>query len=497
MLAMDAESAGNKGMMPMRGLLFVLAIVCHCWNTQAASQVILFGGGPNPNDSQVSIELNTVWISRIIRQHEPQRIVQTLYTDGNDAGVDVHGWEPIDHQTGISQPLARVFGQHRKNGYVYTSSRIANNVLPADSGTLSSTLEGVFAAAGPGDELLLIYQGHGGYNPSDTNKNYLRLWGNTRLTVTELESLISTASPEATVRFVFPQCFSGSFTRLVYREANADNGLADGVRCGFLAQRDDRESEGCTDGVNTGDYRDYASYFFSALDGKTIDGDSLLQNPDWNNDGHVTLGEAHLYTLANAYSVDFSHSTSEDYLGNWQPWYLRWAPVPQNPDNIYNRVAQRIAARFDIKEQGAALVGKVAARLVVLKESVRTLEQEREQLEKAIRKAQRQIQGRLAMKWPSLEAPYTVHFRKTMQEDLNEVQKYISGDHSYPRLVENQDRLPEIDKELLDAQRELAQMEKILRMRNLARTLAQFQLYADDSNKVEYERLVQCENSGL
>jgi len=209
----------------------------------ASSQVVIFGGGSTPNDSQVSIELNTLWISEKIKQLHPERTIHTLYTDGNAAGVDVHRRDPSKNEMEIGQPLARIYNQHRKNQHVYNSSKIAENVSLSNSETVAKTLTELFDGTKPGEDLLLIYQGHGGHNPSNTNKNHFRLWDNTKMTVAELESLMSRANPKTTVRFVLPQCFSGAFTRSIYKEAQVENGLAIRMAALYLVGTKKREYE--------------------------------------------------------------------------------------------------------------------------------------------------------------------------------------------------------------------------------------------------------------
>ena len=92
------------------------------------------------------------------------------------------------------------------------------------------------------------------------------------------------------VRFVFTQCYAGAFARLAPGP--------DGNRCGFLAESEDREAEGCAAGVDAGDYRDYTTYFFAALSGRTRLGGLLPVNPDLDGDGQVSLYEAHLVCVA-------------------------------------------------------------------------------------------------------------------------------------------------------------------------------------------------------
>ena len=482
--------------MSARDFMLVLVITAVPGYGYAASQVLLFGGGPTPYESQVSIELNTRWIRDIIERHHPAAVMHTLYTDGNAAGVDVRSWSQVADEPGIHHPLARVFGAETENGYRYHSSRIAEAVGPSDYATVTSTLETILARSRAGDELLLIYQGHGAYAP-DTDNNNLRLWGGRRLTVTELEALLSEASPGATVRFVFPQCFSGAFTRLMYNGAQEENGLAEGRRCGFVAQQEDLASEGCTDSVVTGEYRDYSSYFFGALDGKARDGSPLAGNPDRDGDGVVTLREAHFFTLENAWSVDFSRSTSQDYLEHWHPWYLRWVPFSPEPDNVYSDIAAQIAARSGLPGEGPSPVAEAETRLQKLDGVIVGLKQERQDLKQQIRAARKTIQRQLAMHWPAIHSPYTAGFREIMVQELPAVEQFILAQERYPDLVASQNQLAALRTELLDARRDKVQMKKILWMRKLARILAQFERFASAHDREEYRRLVRCEDAPL
>jgi hypothetical protein len=482
--------------MSIRGWVLSGAITLFPSSVPAVAQVLLFGGGPTPYESQASIELNTQWIRAVLERQHPDAVIHTLYTDGNEPGVDVRSWSPVEDKPGMYQPLANVFGAAAENGYRYHSSYIAADTAASDYATVTRTLETLVADSRAGDELLLIYQGHGAYAP-DTGHNNLLLWGGTSLTVTELEALLSAAVPGTTIRFVLPQCFSGAFTRLIYTGARPENGLAQGLRCGFVSQQEDRASEGCTDSVETGDYRDYSSYFFGALDGRARDGSPLAGEPDRNGDGEVTLREAHFYTLENAYSVDYSRSTSQDYLEHWQPWYLRWLPFPAEADNVYSRIAARLAARYALPVASSQAGAAAAAKLQELGEAIAGLEQEVRDLTWRVRKARDNIQRPLLMRWPALQSPYTAGFREIMRQELPAVQQVILAQEDYPALVADQERLAGVQQELLDARRDRVQLDKLLWMHRLARILAQFERFASAQDREEYDRLVQCEDVPL
>ena len=473
-------------------LLLVLTAPAH-----ASRKVIIIGGGPDTLESQVSIEINTRWIIEIIGKNAPELISNILYTDGNAPGPDVHKPNETRNEMELFEPLARVYNMETENGYQYYSSNLANEVEPADAEYVTSTLKRLFAELDKNDELLIIFQGHGGHNQKDTNKNYLRFWNDTRMTVTELEKLMTEANPDATIRFILPQCFSGAFSRLVYKDAQVKNGLAEGNRCGFVAQSEHLGSEGCTASVDTDTYRDYSSYFFSAISGSAINGDRLTENPDYDNDGHVTLREAHIYTLANAVSVDKSHSTSDDYLSNWQPWYLKWSADFSEPKNVYSEISEHIAKRYNISGEGRDLVSKVSARLKELNGKLDKSKARQNALKKEISEQQKTIKKQLMLHWPQLLKPYTNQYRKTLNTDIQVIHDFIIKHENYSQMVENQREFKKLEDESLIIHREEVQMTKIIQMRKMAKLLKQFEHYASSNEKAEYNKLLACENTRL
>lgn len=473
-------------------ILFVLP--CSVFSTQ---QVVIIGGGPNPLESQSSIELNTKWIIDIIEKRNPGSISDIMFTDGNSQTVDVHKLKTSTNTIESLQPLARIYGKDETNNYHYYSSNIAQSVTRADRKNVTERLKKVFYNLKAGDELFLIYQGHGGHKKDNTNENYLRLWGNTKLTVTELESLMTLAHPDSVIRFIFPQCFSGAFAKLIYIDAISENGLAVGNRCGFLAQNDHEGSEGCTASVEKDSYRDYSGYFFSALNRKSINDEPLLESPDYNQNAEISMKEAHIYSLRNAFSVDYSRSTSEDYLQEWQPWYMKWLPYTTKTDGMYKSIIYRIASRFDIRGNDKHIISAAADRLITAKNIIQEKKSEREILKKSIKTVQNRIQQELVMLWPQLKTPYTGEYRQILINDIDKINQSILMHHDYPSLVKNQQAVEMLSDEIQELIREVAQMRKIFRMFKMQQILDQFNRYSSEKEKAEYKQLVECENSSF
>ena len=474
--------------------LIILTLPCQ---VHSAQHVIVIGGGPTPVESQASIELNTKWIIDLTRQSNPDAKLHILYTDGNAPDVDVHKQGSKPKQRELYEPLARVYGKEQENDYHFYSSNIAKDIMMADKKHVTETLRKVFSNLKSHDKLFLVYQGHGGYHKNDTNGNFLRLWKNTKITVTELESLMRMASPSSTIRYIFPQCFSGAFSRLIYKNAAFKNGLAKGTRCGFLAQNEHHSSEGCTPSVETETYRDYSSYFFSALSGKSISGQIIDENPDYNHDGKVTLWEAHQYSITNAFSVDHSLSTSEAYLEDWQPWHLRWLPYTPNTRSTYEDIVQRVAARFNIQSNNVNILREAANRISTITSRIEKKRYSLDILDKSIKMLQNNIKQKLLMIWPQLRHPYTREYIKTTSSNIKKIQQKISSHSDYLELIDKQKKYHSLAMQTLNLKRELAQMRKIFRMRRMNKLLEKFNRYASEEKKSEYKQLQNCEHSTL
>ena len=477
--------------------IFILILFVLSQPVLGTQQVVIIGGGPTPKESEVSIHLNTEWIIKVINQRDSDLISHIFFTDGNNADVDVRMREVTSDDYEMLKPLALIYGADLENSYKYYSSEVAPSVETTELTNVTGKLRDIFSSMGSGDEMMLIFQGHGDYKRFDTSGNTLRLWNDTKMSVTQLEALMSEAHPESTIRFLLPQCFSGAFSKLIYKNAQINNGVAKGKRCGFLAQNEHTGSEGCTTSVNTSDYQDYSSYFFSAIDNKTIDGKNLNSSADVDKDGTVTLKEAHEYTLSNAFSVDYSRSTSDDYLEHWQPWYLKWMPDFSEPDNIYSRISQDIAKRFNIQGSGKQLINAVADRSKKLENQSESNKQIQLELENKIKASQKIIRADLEFKWPQLSKPYTSQFRNVLNNQITVINVFLKNHSDYPGLVEDMNKFNSLEIVLLDIRRNIIQMMKILRMRDMARLLDKFQNFASKKEIAEYEELLQCENASI
>lgn len=462
----------------------------------AAEHVWVIGGGPDPHGSQAQIETNVNWVINVLRQSSTRRL-HVYYTDGDGPGKDVKLWTKPKNTKETLQPLARVFDQDGPNGEIYYDHKIPSVSGTTESGPLQQRLKQEFAALKSGDKALLVYNGHGLQDTRDAAGNTLRLWKDTRLSARELEQLLGNIDPKVPVRFVFTQCYSGGFARLIRPGAKDVARLNEANRCGFLAESEDRESEGCSASINVGDYRDYTTFFFAALQGKTRNGERLSIDPDMDKDGKVTPYEAHLYALGHAHNADLPRSTSEVYLERWQPWYLRWLDTGAEPQNLYGHMASTVARRYQLPESGYGLVRALGERRMDMTGRMRMLEAEEKKLRDEAKEIQKIVKNDLDLRWPELRYPYTLNYALLLQRNLTKVQDFIIAHPRYSDLVKQQERILVIREEMFVMERDITQIDKIRRLRQLARLLNQFERHASKQERAEYDRLMACEQLPL
>lgn len=460
----------------------------------ADEKVILLGGGYKLEGSQGQIELNLKWVQNILKNRH--NTINVYYTDGDGEGPDVFLQNPIEDSIETLQPLARVFGQHRLNEVSYRNHQVDGVLAETTASVFSPILEDLFEQSKPNDSLLFIYNGHGSPSASGAEKVALKLWGDTRLSAEVFHGLLAKSDTHAQFRYIFTQCYSGGFHRLIYDDPVKGHHLVEAQRCGFTAESSWRQSEGCSASIDMGDYRDYTTFFFAAISGEDRLGQPLLANPDQNNDGVTDMREAHMYTLEHAHSTDLSRSSSEDYLEQWRPWYLRWVPMGETlPDNEYAKLANSVAVKNGLVAND--FVQSARAKGANYRRAYASLNVEKYASREKSETIRKDLMQMLVMKWPQLKTPYTLAYKQLLLNKIDIVQNWILAEDSFEQLRLLQDREPKFEKQLLELERNIAQTDKILRFRRLAFLQDWLYKYGEDQEIKEYESLISCESSPL
>jgi len=469
-------------------VLTFLALIAlsHSALVHAETRVWLIGGGNTLENSQGQIEENVRWLQSVFREQGVS--VKTFYTDGSGEDHDVVYFAHAEERDPIWEPILRVYG----SGLSYAQRTRRNSLLSVDGGTEKSLLIDAlvedFNSLEDDDSVLLVYNGHGDINTNDTRKNSLMLWQDSRLSIKELDDVLDQAPASIPVRFVLTQCFSGSFSSLIYENPYSDT-LSEQPRCGFLAESDRREAEGCDLGTNQAEFRDYTTYFFAALQQETRIGESIpLTEIDLDRSGDVSFHEAHVYTLANAYSTDLSRSTRETYIEKWEPWFLRWNSFAEtDAGNDYAYAASAVRSEHKLPEDGLKLLLKRRE----LERSEKAKYRELKNARQAVKAQQEHIKGLLEMPFEPKQLD------DLPPKSLEDLAEQIQTLEEYNDLVRLQGEVEALNAQKLQLDRDYTQAEKLIRLSRLARLIDQFGRYSNSESREDFNRITSCEDGRL
>lgn len=481
-------------------MVLVLALAGGSGASVGATRAWLVAGEPDSRSVQPSSETTALWVADIVRSVSAGAAPQILLADPTPELADRPDPRLVDGATPL-QPLARVFGQQAFNAVPTRRLRTGATLVGARADMVSTALDKEFAALRPAERGLFFYAGPGQADRDDAAGNTLRLWDNSALSVRELEALSSHAPVTASMRFVLTQCHSSGFQRLIRPSARDQRGLGRHNRCVFTSEPIDHLSHSCPASpadMESDDGRDYASQFFSALAGRTRAGTPLRRSADLDGDRTVTLHEAHLHAVIEGDGIDLPRSSTETYLERWQPVWLRYLDTVSEPDNEYGRVAQALAERLRLPLRGRALVDALETRQKELNARLLRLAEESQRVGTEIDRLQTTLRRALTQRWPAAAHPYTAGYARFLASELGAAQGFLLGQTAtYPKLVLRQERQAQIvhDRRALD--RQLTQLDKLMRMRQLARLRVQFDRHATDQARQELGRLTRCENTPL
>ncbi|MBI5785110.1 MAG: hypothetical protein HZA64_06615 [Rhodocyclales bacterium] len=473
----------------MRSILLILLALLSVGTAAAATRVWLIGGGNTLRNSQGQIEENVRWLQRVLTERGVE--FRTYYTSGKTPMVDVVYFAAGEDRDPDLERVLRVFGD--ETAY---ANRTKRNTLALVDGTTEKTallaaLKQDFASVGPNDSVLIVYNGHGDMDAGDTSRNSLKLWGDGRLSVSEFGRALNDIDRRATVRVVMTQCFSGAFAALAYEAPKGINSAAQ-RRCGYFAESDMRESEGCDLGINQSEFRDYTTYLFAALTGSTRLGEQIPSaEVDLDGSGTVSFEEAHHYTLKHGINSDLPRSTSEAFLERSEPWYLRWNSFSRGDvKSRYRDAARHIAQREGLAEHGPRLVHELTRR-----HRWRTgIEADIASANRSLRQMQIDLRSAVVGREPLASEPN--FWLRLAPAATRRISAGIAEQPGYRELVALQEQQLASMASVLTAKRSEAQVERILWLNRIARLERHFAGQVGGAGE-QLDRLKECERGAF
>lgn len=457
----------------------------------AAAEVWLIGGGPDIEHSQEQIERGVSWLEDVLIARDLE--VRTYFGLGTAPGKDVAYWDAAAGHTGRLEPLARIFGDRIDAGVAFRRHELKALEGSTIKDELVAKLRADFERHDARSDVLLVYTGHGGVVESDVQQNHLRIWGDRQLDVGEVDALLDRLPDGTTTRFVMSQCYSGAFNALMYEDPARGEDVDVG-RCGFSSESALHRAEGCGLVIGAEQYSDYGTFLFEALRGETRNGESITDETlDRDGNGRTSFREAHLFTLANAHSSDLPRATSETYLVDWMPWYLRWDASLDGRPSVYWQLAERVAQRYGWETTPFSLEAR--------RREFRSAQDEYRERERngrdRVEELKTSLSADLVKRWPALARPYSPAYHRLLAERSSEIVRYVADDERYARLVSHQQQLGELSRRQTEVGRHLRQIDKIYRLRKLARLEQALARYGSRQERLEYEQLVECESGHL
>ena len=284
-------------------------------------QVLLVGGGPEPNLNQAAIESNIRYLSHLMPSNAN---VTTLFANGSLTTPTVLARAAVTQNDAANMLYSTIqdhvlmepsdsFRKPQLPGGV--SGAATSSVFRAKLQALGDNYR-AGTAAGP---LLLYFTGHGGPTNREYSNNIYAMWRpSPPLSVTDFATDLRVIPRNVPVYVVMVQCFSGGFANLIFKGGEEGAPVTDRPLAGFFASTSSTEAAGCTAAIDEKYYPDFTSFFFSALTGRNRVGQKVT-GADFRHDGKITMAEAYDYTIANDPTIDIPTCTSDMFLRRFVP----------------------------------------------------------------------------------------------------------------------------------------------------------------------------------
>lgn len=461
---------------------------------RAADHFLTIGGGDSPSYNQVSLEKNVLFFQRLLRDLEGPGIAHDIFfADGTAGSRDVQ-YVADDQLPRVNLLLARLFNQEEGAHLRYRPHQIPGLRGPSTRRSIENWFDTTGRQLGDGDRLFIYFTGHGGEGNPSRNTNF-SLWNERSMTMFDFTSLLDRLSSKVNVVLIMVQCHAGGFADVIFSNGRAGPRLSNARRCGFFATTSDRNAAGCTADISEDDYRDYSTYFFAALDGKTRTGQSVM-TPDFDRDGRVSLAEAHAYTLLNADTIDlpltssdvllrqFSRTRGDGLLSLDTPFetLLERASPPQRA--VLEGLAQRLALRTGSEIASAR---QLAERSVSDKKDS---ERQRTQRWTDADNLAHGITRRLARRWPELSSPWNPRVPELLKDDGPEIQKAIESDRLFTRFQRAYDQFQAATEKDLALDHQWAKCQRFLYTAESVALAANLEKVAGPNTVARYRQMI-------
>lgn len=299
----------------MRCRIILFGVLLFSGSLYAEDFYLTIGGGYRPSGNQASLEKNVLFYQRLLSvRNLGAKSHGLFFADGNSADKDL---QVMDRRSlpKASRLMAEFFGSEKDLGLSYRNHQIPGVRGSSRPLNVELWLNETGSKMKSGDRLIMYVTTHG--KGSDDRRNAhntsISLWNNSSLKVSELVGMLDKLPEGVEVIVVMVQCHAGGFARFIFNEGDPQKGLSRQKRIGFFATVHDRPAAGCTPDVDEEGYVEYSTYFWAAIAGEDRMG-VAIEVPDYDDDGRISMSEAHAYTVLTADTIDLPVKSSEEFL---------------------------------------------------------------------------------------------------------------------------------------------------------------------------------------
>jgi hypothetical protein len=456
---------------------------------RAEDHFLTIGGGGSPQNNQVSLERNVVYFRRTLADcglaGAPH---QVYFACGNEKARDLQFDDPNVQPPRANLLVARLWYLDDDLYHQYRPHDVTDLSGPATRAAITRWFATSGARLGDGDRLFIYFTGHGGPGNRQSPKNTtLDLWLDGAMTVKEFTALLDKLNRRVQVVLIMVQCHSGGFGGVLFPGGEAGPVLSEQSRCGFFATWSDRLAAGCTSDTHEADYKDYTTYFFAALSGKSRTGQPIPP-PDYDRDGRTSLAEAHAYVLLTSDTIDLPIRTSDVLLRQFSKTKDDRVKDLVTPSPDFDALLGRATP-----ERRAVLEGLAAAlelngpdKVAAARTLADSIDRQRKQLEPPRRgrpvgnrdneanALRNQIRARVLARWPEMSNAYHPATIAALTQHADEVVAAIESHPAFKRwdeqvrlADERADRSFELERRWVKCQRLLYTAESVALEANL------------------------------
>ncbi|MGB6045364.1 MAG: hypothetical protein WBF93_19565 [Pirellulales bacterium] len=495
---------------PYALLPFVLSTVVTLVSIPAASAddyFLTIGGGYSPEGNQISLEKNVLFYQRLLSERLSESIPHDIYfADGESPRRDLQYSDP-DAVPKANRLMGRTLMNEGHLDYMYRSHEVPGVHGASTYKNIETWFHEIGSKLQSGDRLIVYATAHGGKsdNKEQPYNSQLFTFESEPVKMKDLAGKLAALPEGVNVVLIMVQCYAGGFSHVIFNQGEAAKGTSARNVCGFFATTHDRPAAGCTPDIREEEYQEYSSFFWAALGSKTRLGESI-PTPDYDEDGEVSLEEAHAYVLLTSDAVDIPTRTSGAYLRHYSKTEDNGWPDLIDSETPYEEMLKLASPveRAVLEGLSRQLNLEGNNRVEATREVIKQIEKRRGELAaegKTAADRANELKGAIAKsirnRWPELTNLLHGKATELLTANSAEFIKTVESHKDYQEFSGLLDKIEDIKKQNFDLDRKWAKCQRFFRTAEDVALAANLSKVAAPEIQQRYKQLLAAERGTL